>query len=526
MEVLDEEIGSLSLSGPEDDAKAVAAKVRDLKIRRNACTPLCSLPSDVLLRILQALIWDDYFVFCDDLPCYKQMFPHWAFTKPKQWLAVTGVCTNLRDVVCGYPLFWTNFDFRTAPEWRNLCLERSASLPLSVCSSDAFHVVEEITPALMHRVQNLICDRYKQLNAINQLLEHESTSLQSLSYLTSWPNHYNLSSTLLGGRATSLKEFLAFRIYVAANPPQLSSLTRLHLDWILTDDDPVRLHALLASAPDLESLALHRVMCQSLNYALSPLHLPRLRSLHIGGSLQFMVSFLPILPVPAGDSSFTIELSAPRPKIPDTDPRAVALRIDAFKHFQRFCGPSTEDERLPILVVHFYSKPWNFTKKTYYRFTMEHRDSSGRKVTYEDKSKAISGFGTAWTGVKLLHVHGGAIADLFEFINAEQGKSGDALVDVEHLVIRHPEGDLSSLEKWLAIRAEHRPLRVLELTGLKYVEDLHSVLLFGQRVSEIVGEASVELGLVTMDPDVIQDLDTDCDLDDEGSYAEAESDIE
>jgi hypothetical protein len=70
--------------GLEDDTQRITseARLRGLKTRENAQTPLLALPDDVLYKILHALVCSDHYSFDYDLSDRLPYFPSRAFTKP------------------------------------------------------------------------------------------------------------------------------------------------------------------------------------------------------------------------------------------------------------------------------------------------------------------------------------------------------------------------------------------------------------------------------------------------------------
>jgi hypothetical protein len=99
--------------GLEDDTQRITseARLRGLKTRENAQTPLLALPDDVLYKILHALVCSDHYSFDYDLSDRLPYFPSRAFTKPSVWMPVMGVCTQLRNLAIKSPLLWSYLDF-------------------------------------------------------------------------------------------------------------------------------------------------------------------------------------------------------------------------------------------------------------------------------------------------------------------------------------------------------------------------------------------------------------------------------
>jgi hypothetical protein len=506
--------------GLEDDTQSITseARLRGLKTRENAQTPLLALPDDVLYKILHALVCSDHYSFYYDLLDRLPYFPHRAFTKPSVWMPVMGVCTQLRNLAIKSPLLWSYLDFscRSRAEWIDLCLARCTVAPLSICSSTTHGVANGLKPTHIRRAELLILDGFRQVDAPMELLRHAAPFLHFFCSIIQWPHHYKLSNTFLSGASNMLTGLIFYRVHLAETVPELPSVTHLHLHSVLVDDEAVRIHRLIKHMPRLEYLTVSGLQCAGQDDTLAPLHFPRLRVLHISAEAPFVISFLAILPVPRDECLFKIEISPPRHPVPDTDLRSIALRIMAFQRVHRFLGQSCS---VPSgVAVHLRPQLFNYGQDTFYRFEFEHRTVGGRDVTYEDESRTITGYGRAWLGVKDLRVHGSAVEALFDYV--AEGVLETALVDVEYLVLQHPSGDLASVLKWVSARA--RPLHQLMFTGLKHISDPRSALCMGILVKPYVGEVLVHGQLIDVERDVEEDPDTDCDLDDLGIWADSE----
>jgi hypothetical protein len=504
----------------EDDTQSIGSKarLRGLKTRKNALTPLLALPDDVLYKILHALVCSDHYSFNYNTLGRLPHLPHRAFTKPSVWMPVMGVCTQLRNLAIESPLLWSYLDFgsRSRAEWIDLCLARCTVAPLSICSRTTHGVANGLNATHIRRARVLILDGFRQVDVPMELLSHAAPFLHFFCSINQWPLHHKLSNTFLSGASNMLTELIFYRVHLAATVPELPSVTHLHLDWVLVDDEAVRIHRLIKHMPRLEHLAVYGLQCTGQDDTLTPLHFPRLRALHISAEAPFVISFLTILPVPRDECLFKIEISPPQSPVPDTDPRSIALRTMAFQRVQRFLGPSSGS---PFgLTVHLYPQLFNYGE-TFYYFVLRQLTASGREVTFEDESRTISGYGRTWLGVKDLRVHGSAVAALFDYI--AEGVLETALVDVEYLVLQHPSGDLASVLKWVSARA--RPLHQLMFTGLKHIADPRSALCMGILAKPYVGEVLVHDEPIDVEHNVEEGPDTDCDLDDLGIWADSDS---
>jgi hypothetical protein len=123
----------------EDDhgQELVTAERRALRVARNALTPLCRLPADVLIEIARNLFLPVPFEWTDKLD-YNMV----------------NVCSLVRRIIIDTSVLWTYIDLRRGLSWCMLCVQRAGSAALSL---------SYVLPYYMHLRPNLWSDdRYKQ----------------------------------------------------------------------------------------------------------------------------------------------------------------------------------------------------------------------------------------------------------------------------------------------------------------------------------------------------------------------------
>ncbi|KAI9453528.1 hypothetical protein BJY52DRAFT_834031 [Lactarius psammicola] len=105
----------------DTEIKSLEESIRALKLRRNALTPISSLPTEVITAIFSLL----------RLPVASPLGG-----KPDHnlaWLRVTHVCRQWREIALDLPLLWSHVDFTTvSPAGATEILARAKKAPLSL----------------------------------------------------------------------------------------------------------------------------------------------------------------------------------------------------------------------------------------------------------------------------------------------------------------------------------------------------------------------------------------------------------
>jgi hypothetical protein len=114
------------------------AKKRQLRVRRNALTPLCRLPVEILRRILGRVV-RSFHERLTDHPIDLAHRPWYEVGYPVGWMRVMSACSHIRSQMIASHSFWTYIDIDRQPRWIKLCLKRCGSLPLSLAFGGKKH---------------------------------------------------------------------------------------------------------------------------------------------------------------------------------------------------------------------------------------------------------------------------------------------------------------------------------------------------------------------------------------------------
>jgi hypothetical protein len=98
-----------------------------LKNERNNLTPMCAAPDDIIRHILSQLVIGMHTM---------DSFFDSELSRPKiEWARVMLTCSRVRAVAFHTPQLWVFIDQSASPQWTELCMQRSGTLPLRVTSS-------------------------------------------------------------------------------------------------------------------------------------------------------------------------------------------------------------------------------------------------------------------------------------------------------------------------------------------------------------------------------------------------------
>ncbi|KAA1474315.1 hypothetical protein DENSPDRAFT_873320 [Dentipellis sp. KUC8613] len=94
----------------------------------NSLAPISTLPTELLVHIFSFLSPSRR----SDIKHFEDVIPAETYLAWRYWINVTHTCAHFRRVSIGDPSLWTVIYCRLGPEWTNLMLSRSRSLPVSV----------------------------------------------------------------------------------------------------------------------------------------------------------------------------------------------------------------------------------------------------------------------------------------------------------------------------------------------------------------------------------------------------------
>jgi hypothetical protein len=298
------------------------AQERQLFTRRNALAPLCNLPTEVLLDILDLLSPRTQTNHGDKL---------WRrYGRGRVgWASVMGVCTRMRSLVLNTPRLWADVNLNRNVEWTRLCLERSMSshLQVSFDEEDALHwseyedkqpsIPEDQVLHLGHSFEtsfprasviNLNIELTDQLfHTVCDVLRAPSLPyLRSLTYTTNCD--FFIDEELLSDGAipvlrgaTALTHLVLTTIQFLSPELSLPSLVHFELETHAGAYSQAAFFNFLRHSPLLKHLCLDvRYPCHSLNRPADvvPIHLPCLLTLDLTMDMSYLMSHLNALPAP------------------------------------------------------------------------------------------------------------------------------------------------------------------------------------------------------------------------------------
>jgi hypothetical protein len=298
------------------------AQERQLFTRRNALAPLCNLPTEVLLDILELLSPRTQTNHGDVL---------WRRYRRGRvgWVGVMGTCTRMRSLVLNTPRLWADVDLSRNREWTRLCLERSISFHLQVSfdEEDALHwsEYEDETPSipedqvlhLSHSFEtsfprasvinlNILLTHQLFHAACNVLRAPRLPHLRSLAYTTNCDfligdkfQSDNAVPVLRG--ATALTHLVLSGIQFLSPELSIPSLVHFELQTLAGAYSQADFCNFLRHSPLLEHLCLNvRYSRPSLSQPADvvPIHLPHLLTLDLTMNVSYLVSHLNALPAP------------------------------------------------------------------------------------------------------------------------------------------------------------------------------------------------------------------------------------
>jgi hypothetical protein len=308
-----------SHSASDKEAEFFNERMRQLQVhcralcsRRNALTPLCRLPIDILIHILHHLVWDSQppTRFDQEPSDYRSVVIDEQ--DPQDWTRVLGVCTHIRNIALESPSLWTCISLRWPPERWQLSLERSGAAPLFVCvTNKTSH--RNTLPRIDHSIPYFAQVVSRAHHACIWFTQADEDELMTLlpSFCYHWPalrslvvhfgplqRPFSLPPVLLGGSSTNLTDLFLSSVNLIADGSSFPALVRLQ--FVRTVAQKARyLWSFIQGAPALRCLYLSDVrIVEPAKVEVQSVQLPRLLRLQLSVTLQWMMLLIRALPLP------------------------------------------------------------------------------------------------------------------------------------------------------------------------------------------------------------------------------------
>jgi hypothetical protein len=322
------------------------AQERRLLTRRNALAPLCHLPTEILLDILDLL--------APHIHTSHGEYMDWRRGRGRvAWVGVMGVCTRMRSLVLNTPRLWADVDLNRHEEWTRLCLERSISSPLQISFNEEsalpgkeYRGYEDDIPEdqvlrfghsfetsfLRASVINLHIQVTDQLfhAACDVLRAPCIPHLRSLTYTMDCD--YLIDDQFLEDNdvpvlrgATALTHLVLSGIKFLSPNLSLPSLVHFELRTYAEHYSQVDLSSFLRRSPLLDHLCVN--ICDSCRLFdqladVEPIHLPRLLTLSLTADLSYLMPHLSAIPAPKDK----LRISAYNPNHTDYDATVTSFK--------------------------------------------------------------------------------------------------------------------------------------------------------------------------------------------------------
>jgi hypothetical protein len=332
-----------------------------LKRERNALTPLCTSPDEIIVRILANLT---------NVPHLSESFFHTELSSPSRtWLVALSVCFRLRNVSNNSPELWSFVDCSAKHEWVKTCIERAGAHPLRAYAltnsktSIPYTNTKELVTSILQRaklaeIRFAFEDNQMGSDSVLQfLLDLTFPSLpEGLEYLRAFCISVLPPSTIfLDGKCENLVE-LALYNFTFPHHPACPRLRRLKLEMLhQSDGDYILVLDWLRSLPLLEILMLGRIGATgSRTYGVN--HEARLEKWATSGhsSAKISMPYLRVLWIKEALSTIWLLL-----EILPTPSHSLSLHINHEYHQNLHLPPHHESTGLQEIVFAYAKRFWN-----------------------------------------------------------------------------------------------------------------------------------------------------------------------
>jgi hypothetical protein len=451
----------------EDAIAQDFACIHELHVERNALHPLCTLPPEILLLILEILARDRW---GEHWPVYDRRSSRTsehAFGVRTGWPIVTGVCRRIRSLAIESPSLWSFIDFWPKIEWIDLCRRRAGNSPLVIgyngkmTPRGSFQESLIATIARAERLELLMSGWSPMLlRAVIQALDSENENLRSLYYHSQLSEPmFELSHTSMRLSQSNLKSLTLINAHLRLGDLQLPSLTHLVFSKCEVKDGIGSLLQFIENAPQLRLLRLTRIAWSEHTGRVQPVHLSQLETLYLENVPVVLATLLPAFEQLRQQHHI---LMLPEPEEEVGSLSLAESRDASYENAIRIFG--LHPDQLPAAQLSMETVPRTAEEEPFEVLALSlHIPHHEGSRTYTVRCRSVLEFGRVLSEVKTIHLSGKAVEHVFSPA-VDVGMA--ALACVEHIIIENGEGDRVGLYRWLYHRyAAGKPIRVLDFRG-------------------------------------------------------------
>jgi hypothetical protein len=456
------------------------ARERALQTRQNALVPLCTLPTEILVHIMDLLLQSAY--MNEEGEGRRRERCHMG------WVAVMGTCTRMRSLILHTPHLWVDINLNRRKEWTKLSLRRAAHSLIHVSLSDMAaypwkdcECDDGISPRLSKEEESRLRRSLKatlpRASVINldfrfslplflvacQLLRAPTLPhLRSLTYATSSESHFfrhpafaaeNFVPLLQG--ATELNHLSVDGIEVLNTGICVPTLVHFEIQ-IAGPHNIAHLVSFLSDCPLLEHLKIDVMFVHAPFDSLSPIEpieLPHLRILDLKTDLSVFLCHLRALPTPRD----TLRASVSSYHTNSTDHNAAVVHEELFA---RIWGMLENMQEIPLVA---------FKVAVLGRavLTVTHQGARTHEIIFSCAG-SLKDLQSVMRAMRSVRIAGAEEAYQSDLLDWAASNPLENFPSVENVVVDHvcAERIQTSLRAWLQARinADQR-IRVLDLRG-------------------------------------------------------------
>jgi hypothetical protein len=376
---------------------------RALRSRRNALTPLCRLPIDLLGRILTVLVCLGHQPYDIALRPRFVLHPMGRWTiypppprephgqDPVAWTSIAQVCAHIRRIVLESPLLWRYVDFGS-PQWADLWIYRSDPVSISATIQHRFDEADFHKAVLVeHRIQHLSINAwYRHSHSmVRYFLRSRLASLASLQ-IRDMDCLYRLDHHFLNGQASMLKWLSLSNLWLEDITAKFPALTHLDLAYVAMDVHFNTLFTLLRNTPIVSNLTVVNILPPSPHSTYqdspiilqTPLALPHLSNVYLCDKIDNLHRILEKIPDPRLGLHVLPVFQGPAD---------IALRPPWIQMIDRVLYVAHQNQRTPIFAVVKRPTPKYTVRRMGHLYTtIMPRTSEGREqedVLFQCRSK-------------------------------------------------------------------------------------------------------------------------------------------